>query len=177
MSIYSNLNKINKELKWELSLKNENQIPFLDKIVLNVWVWTYLTKWKTSIDDVIENVSLISWQKPLVIKAKLAVSNFKLRKWMSNWVKVTLRWEKMYNFLDKFINLVLPRVMDFRWLSKKFDKEWQYSVWLKDITIFNEINLEDISKTHWLQINFSIKNASRNNSYALLEKIWLPFKK
>jgi len=177
MSIYSNLNKINKELQSELSLKNENQVPSLEKIVLNVWVWTYLTKWKTSIDDVIENIALISWQKPLVIKAKLAVSNFKLRKWMSNWVKVTLRWEKMYNFIDKFINLVLPRLMDFRWLSKKLDKEWQYSIWVKDITIFNEVNLEDISKTHWLQINFSINNASKEKSYALLEKMWLPFKK
>jgi large subunit ribosomal protein L5 len=96
---------------------------------------------------------------------------------MSNWVKVTLRWERMYNFVDKLINLALPRVMDFKWLSKKFDKEWNYSVWIKDISMFNEINLEDISKTHWLQINFSIKNGSRENSLALLQKMWLPFKK
>ena len=177
MSIYSNLNKINEELKSELSLKNKNQVPSLEKIVLNVWVWSYLTKWKTSLDDVIENIAAISWQKPLIIKAKLAVSNFKLRKWMSNWVKVTLRWERMYNFLDKLNNLVIPRIMDFRWLSKKFDKKWQYSIWIKDITIFNEINLEDISKTHWLQINFSINNASKENSFALLSKMWLPFKK
>lgn len=177
MSTYSNLSKINKELQKELSFKNENQVPSLEKITLNVWVWTYLQRWKTSIDDVIENVSLISWQKPLLIKAKLAVSNFKLRKWMSNWLKVTLRWERMYDFVDKLRNLVLPRIMDFKWLSKKLDKEWQYSVWIKDVTIFNEINLEDISKTHWLQLNFSIKNAWKENSLALLEKIWLPFTK
>jgi len=177
MSIYSNLNKINGELKKDLSLKNENQVPSLEKITLNVWAWSYLLRWKTSIDDIIENISLISWQKPLIIKAKLAVSNFKLRKWMTNWVKVTLRWERMYNFLDKLINIVLPRVMDFSWLSKKLDKEWQYSIWVKDISIFNELNFEDISKTHWLQINFSIKNASKENSLALLQKIWLPFKK
>jgi len=177
MSIYSNLNKIKKDLQSELSLKNPNEVPSLEKVVLNVWIWSYLNKWKTSIDDVIENISSISWQKPLIIKAKMAVSNFKLRKWMSNWLKVTLRWKNMYNFLDKLINLVLPRVTDFKWLSKKFDKEWNYSIWLKDISVFNEINLEDISKTHWLQINFSIKNSSKDNSFALLEKMWLPFKK
>ncbi|MCD5382983.1 50S ribosomal protein L5 [Candidatus Gracilibacteria bacterium] len=177
MSIYSNLNKINEELKSELSLKNKNQVPSLEKIVLNVGVGSYLTKGKTSLDDVIENIAAISGQKPLIIKAKLAVSNFKLRKGMSNGVKVTLRGERMYNFLDKLNNLVIPRIMDFRGLSKKFDKKGQYSIGIKDITIFNEINLEDISKTHGLQINFSINNASKENSFALLSKMGLPFKK
>ena len=176
-SIYSRLDKINEELKKVLWLKNKYEVPRLEKIVINVWAWSSLTKWKNTIDEIVNNVSLIAWQKPIVIKTKIAVSNFKLRKWMANGVKVTLRWQRMYNFLDKLVNIVLPRTMDFKWTTKKFDNKWNYSIWIKDVTIFNEVLLDDISRTHWLQVNFSVVNWSKEKTYWLLKKFWIPFKK
>lgn len=166
------------KLKTQLWKKNIYQVPRLEKIVINVWAWTYLTKTWRTIDEIIENLSKITWRKPVVVNTKLSVSNFKLRKWMANGVKVTLRWDAMYNFLEKLITIVLPRIRDFRWIPKKtFDKVWNYSLWVKDITVFPEINLEDISKSHWLQINFSIKSQEKSESFELLKILWLPFEK
>jgi large subunit ribosomal protein L5 len=157
-----------KKVKWELVgklkeklwKKNVYEVPKIEKIVINVWIWTYLQRWSwRNAEEVVDNIAKVTWQKPVVINTKLSVSNFKLRKWAPNWVKVTLRWEKMYAFLDKLISIVFPRTRDFRWISKtSFDKDWNYVIWIKDIAVFPEINMEDISKTHWLQINFSINS-------------------
>lgn len=171
-------NEIVGKLKKELWKKNIYQVPKLKKIVINTWIWTYLTRsWRTC-EEVVENLTKIFWQKPIVINTKLSVSNFKLRQWMANWVKITLRWEKMFNFFEKLVNVVLPRIRDFRGVSKRtFDKTWNYSLWISDITVFPEINLEDISKTHWLQINFCIDAQEKAEAFELLKNLWLPFEK
>ena len=161
------------KLKELLKKWNIFEVPELEKIVVNVWVWSYLLKWKTSVDDVVENITKITWQKPIIVNAKLAVSNFKLRKWMPNWVRVTLRWNRMYDFLEKLIKVALPRARDFRWIPKKaFDQMWNYNLWLNDIWVFPEIELDDISKTHWVQITFSVKAKAKNESVELLTALW-----
>lgn len=167
------------ELKKVLWKKNDFEVPRLEKIVVNTWVWSYLQwGWWRSIDDVFENITKITWQKPVIVNSKLAVSNFKLRKWMANWIRVTLRWEKMYNFVEKLTNIALPRVRDFKWTSiKSFDKNWNYTIWLNDVTIFPEIALEDISKTHGLQINFSTSSKDKNWALELLKLLGIPFQK
>lgn len=166
------------QLKELLKKVNIYQVPELKKIVVNVWVWSYLLKWKTSVDDVVDNITKITWQKPTVVNSKLAVSNFKLRKWMPNWVRVTLRWNRMYDFVEKLINVSLPRARDFRWISKKaFDQSWNYNLWLSDVWIFPEIELDDIWKTHWVQITFSVKAQAKDESVELLKALWLPFEK
>ena len=171
--------KIIQELKIALKRKSIYQVPIINKLVINVWVWTYLLKAKTVVDDVVDNVSKITGQKPIVINSKLAVSNFKLKKWVPNWVKVTLRWKKMFDFIEKLISVWLPRERDFRWISKKsFDDRWNYNLWIKDVTIFPEVELDDISKTHWVQIVFSLANCdNKEDSQKLLKALWLPFEK
>lgn len=172
------LEKVSKDLQKKLWKKNIYQVPRITKITINSWVWTYIARWAwRNISDVVDNITNISGQKAIVIKAKLSVSNFKLRKWMSAWVKVTLRWDKMYWFIDKMTNIVFPRVRDFQWISKKLDKMWNYSIWLKDVSVFPEISLDDIWKTHWIQINFSIDTESKEDSFELLKTLNLPFKK
>jgi len=167
------------KLKKELGKKNDFEVPRLTKIVVNTWMWSYLQwGWWRSANDVVDNITKITWQKPVIVNSRLAVSNFKLRKWMPNWVRVTLRWDKMYNFLEKIINVALPRIRDFKWVSKKsFDKNWNYTLWLRDVTIFPEINLEDISKAHGLQLNFSTTSEDKNWALELLKHLGLPFQK
>lgn len=167
------------KLKKDLWKENDFEVPKLDKLVINVWVWSYLQNWSwRSVDDVVDNITKISWQRPVIVKSKIAVSNFKLRKWMSNWVRVTLRWDVMYNFVEKLVHIALPRVRDFKWVSKKaFDKNWNYTLWISDVTIFPEISLEDISKTHWLQLNFSTSASNKEEAWELLKNLGLPFQK
>lgn len=169
---------VSKQLLVLLGKKNVYELPKIKAVVVNVWVWTYLSKSWTSIDDVVANIAAITCSAPVIHKAKLAVSNFKLRKWMQCWVRVTLRWKKMYWFLEKIIKVVLPRVRDFRWIKKKsFDKLWNYSFWLSDVTVFPELHIEDINKTHWIQITIVIDSDSKENSFELLKLVWLPFQK
>ena len=178
MSLAKDITKITGDLKTSLNKKNIYQVPRIKKVIVNVWIWTYLLKWWTTADDIVDNITAITWQMPVVIKSKLAVSNFKLRKWVSNWVKVTLRSKKMYDFLEKLITITFPRERDFRWISKKsFDKSWNYSFGIKDVSVFPEISMDDISKVHWLQITISMDSESKEDSLELLQKIWLPFEK
>lgn len=170
--------KIMQELKQALWKNNSLALPKIDKIIVNVWVWSYLQKWKRTIEDVIDMITKITGQKPLVVNSRVSVSNFKLKKWVPNWIKVTLRWKKMFDFIEKLITVCLPRIRDFRWVSKKaFDTVWNYTLWISDITVFPEIDLDDISKSHWIQIVFSIKNSNKDDSFKLLKAIWLPFEK
>jgi len=170
--------KIVIELAKNLWIKNVMQYPRFEKIVLNMGIWTYVRAWWKDFSSLVNDLKLIAWQSPIVTYAKKSVSNFKLREWMPVWIKVTLRWDKMYAFLDKLVNIVLPRVRDFRWISPKaFDKAGNYNLWLKEHVIFPEVPQNDVVKPHWLQITIKMKVDKPEHAKSLLDWIGMPFKK
>lgn len=174
--------KYNKEviskIKEELWIKNIMQVPKLEKVVINMWIWTYIRTWNKDYSSLKEALALISGQEPVVKFAKKAISNFKLRAWMPVWLTVTLRGDNMYAFLEKLITIVLPRVRDFRWISKKsFDSEWNYNFWIKEHTIFPEVPHDDVVKSHGLQITIKTTATNIDAGRALLTELGLPFSK
>ena len=174
--------KYNKEivpaLQKSLEIKNIMDVPKLEKVVLNMWIWTYIRTGNKDFSSLKEHLALIAGQAPTVRYAKKAISNFKLRAGMPVGLSVTLRWEKMYDFLEKLIHVVLPRVRDFRGVSKKsFDSEGNYNFWIKEHSIFLEVPQDDVVKTHWLQITVKTKSRGPEDSRLLLEKMGFPFKK
>jgi len=172
------LNEIIPTLKEKLEIKNIMDVPKVEKVVLNMWIWTYIRSWNKDYSSLQEHLKLISWQAPTVRYAKKAISNFKLRAWMPVWLSVTLRWDRMYNFLEKLINIVLPRVRDFRWVNKKgFDKQWNFNFWIKEHTIFLEVPQDDVIKTHWIQITIKTTAQSAEAWKELLTNMWFPFSK
>jgi len=179
MSLREKYNKdIAPKLKEKLEIKNVMDIPKLEKVVLNMWIWTYVRSWNKDYSSLKEHLALIAWQQPTVRHAKKAISNFKLRAWMPVGLSVTLRWESMYNFLDKLVNVVLPRVRDFRWINKKgFDKQGNYNFWVKEHTIFLEVPQLDVVKTHGLQITVKTTAKDSESWKVLLEELGFPFSK
>jgi large subunit ribosomal protein L5 len=153
-------------------------VPKLEKVVLNMWIWTYVRSGNKDFSSLQEHLSLIAGQACTVRYAKKAISNFKLRAWMPVWLTVTLRGEAMYNFLEKLIHIVLPRVRDFRWINKKgFDNQGNYNFWIKEHSIFLEIPQNDVIKNHGLQI--TVKTTAKNKEAwrELLTKMEFPFAK
>ncbi len=172
------LNEVAPKLKEELGIKNVMEIPKIEKVVLNMWIWTYIRTGNKDFSSLKEHLDLIAGQASTVRYAKKAISNFKLRAWMPVGLSVTLRWERMYEFLYKLINVVLPRVRDFRGVNKNsFDKEWNFNFWIKEHTIFLEVPQTDVVKSHGLQI--TIKTTAKNKEAwrLLLEKLGFPFSK
>jgi len=172
------LKEIVPALKEKLELSNIMEVPKLEKIVLNMWIWTYVRSGNKDFSSLQEHLSLIAGQACTVRYAKKAISNFKLRAWMPVWLSVTLRGDAMYNFLEKLINVVLPRVRDFRWINKKgFDNQGNYNFWIKEHSIFLEIPHNDVIKNHGLQI--TVKTTAKNKEAwrELLTQMWFPFAK
>jgi len=174
--------KYNKEivpaLQKSLEIKNIMDVPKLEKVVLNMWIWTYIRTGNKDFSSLKEHLALIAGQAPTVRYAKKAISNFKLRAGMPVGLSVTLRWEKMYDFLEKLIHVVLPRVRDFRGVSKKsFDSEGNYNFWIKEHSIFLEVPQDDVVKTHGLQITVKTTAKSKEAGRQLLEQIGFPFSK
>lgn len=170
--------KVIPEVSKNLSISNPMQFPKFEKIVLNMWIGTYVRAWGKDFSSLQNDLKLIAWQSPIVTYAKKSVSNFKLREWMPVWIKVTLRWDRMYSFLEKLVKIVLPRVRDFRWISPQaFDKNWNYNLWLKEHTIFPEVPQNDVVKPHWLQITIKTNTQNKEHAKALLDWIGMPFKK
>jgi len=162
----------------KLELTNILSVPKIEKIVLNMWIWTYIRNWNKDYSSLVQDLALIAGQKPVVRYARKSVSNFKLREWMPVWLSVTLRWDRMYHFLDKLINIVLPRVKDFRWVNKNsFDSEWNFNFWIKEHTIFPEVPQTDVVKQHGLQITIKTKVVDKSHSKILLEEMGFPFSK
>lgn len=166
------LKKIRPELKKELKLKNVMEVPRLVKIVLNVGVSEADDKAMQKALNVLEN---ISGQKAVRRLARKSIAAFKLREGMPIGAKVTLRKEKMYNFLDKLINLTLPKVRDFHGVSKKLDGQGNYNLGIKDWFVFPEVPF-DISKMNGMNITFHISSQSDDHSRELLKKFKMPFK-
>lgn len=165
-------------LQKSLQIKNVNDIPKLEKVVLNMGIGTYIRNWNKDFSSLQEHLTLIAGQAPVVVHAKKAISNFKLRAGMPVGLTVTLRWDNMYEFLEKLIHVVLPRVRDFRWISKKsFDAEGNYNFGIKEHSIFLEVPQDDIVKSHWIQITVKTTAKTKEAWVELLTQMGFPFAK
>ena len=168
--------EIKEQLYSELSCKNINEVPKLEKIVLNMGVGE-ATSDKKKLESAINDLTLISGQKVSVTKAKKSVATFKLRDGMNIGCKVTLRKERMYEFLDRLINISLPRVRDFRGLSSKsFDGRGNYALGIKEQIVFPEINYDDVDTIRGLDIIICTSARNNEDGLALLKKFNFPFR-
>ena len=159
----------------KFSYKSVMQIPKIDKIVINVGCGEARENPK-AIDAVINDLGLITGQKPIVCNAKKSVANFKLREGMPNGVKVTLRGEKMYEFLDRFFNLALPRVRDFRGINpNSFDGRGNYSMGVKEQLIFPEIEYDKVDKVRGMDICIVTTAPTDEEARELLALMGAPF--
>jgi len=153
------------------------QVPKLEKISLNMGIGQATQDLKL-LQSAVNELELISGQRPVVTKAKKAISNFKLRQGMPIGCKVTLRRARMYEFLDRFINIVAPRIRDFRGFSdKSFDGRGNYTIGVKEQIIFPEIDVDKVSKISGLDITFVIKARNDDEARALLAEFGFPFTK
>ncbi len=168
--------KIRQQLQEEFSLNNINQTPVLTKIVINTGVGR-ATKDSKLIDQAMEIIARITGRRPLKRYASKSIAGFSLREKMPIGVSVTLRAAQADNFIQKLIWLVLPRVRDFQGISNKaFDKQGNYSLGIKDHTIFPEIDLDDILHPISLQINFVFKNGNTDMNLRYLQLLGMPIK-
>lgn len=159
------------------SYKNVMQVPKLQKIVVNMGVGAAVADSKI-LDEAVKDLETITGQKASIRKARKAISNFKLREGMNIGAMVTLRKEKMYEFMDRFINVALPRVRDFRGLSdKSFDGRGNYTMGIKEQIIFPEINVDKVTKVLGMDITFVTSAPTDNEAYELLKSFGFPFRK
>ena len=159
------------------SYKSVMQVPKLQKIVVNMGVGAAVADSKV-LDEAVRDLETITGQKANIRKAKKAISNFKLREGMNIGAMVTLRKEKMYEFLDRFINVALPRVRDFRGLSdKSFDGRGNYTIGVKEQIIFPEIDVDKVTKVLGMDITFVTSAPTDNEAYELLKSFGFPFRK
>lgn len=166
------------ELQKELDLKNINQVPKLSKIVINIGLGK--SKDDKKVFEVATNtLRKVTGQQPVQTEAKKSIAAFKLRKGNKVGLKVTLRGERMYEFIDRLISLVLPRLRDFHGVPvSAFDKQGNYSIGLKDQAVFPELSFEETTVLHGMQVNIVINNAQNiAQAKALLEKFGMPFEK
>lgn len=169
--------EIQPTLKKELNIKNNFEIPKVEKVVVSVGIGAYKED-KNAIDKIISEFQKVVGQKPKINRSKKAVSAFKLRIGQVVGLTATLRGERMFDFINRFVNVALPRVRDFRGLnSESFDGQGNYTVGLKDYSIFPEIRYEDVTHPFGLEVNVKIKARSREEARLLLEKIGFPFSK
>tara|TARA_B100000674_G_scaffold136737_1_gene106373 strand:- start:261 stop:815 length:555 start_codon:yes stop_codon:yes gene_type:complete len=169
-------NEIKNSLKEKYGFKNLNMSPELEKIVINMGLGIDGNDNKI-IKSCEEDLSKITGQKPVVTKFKKSISNFKTRKDTKAGLKVTLRKNKMYEFIDRLVNIALPRIKDFRGLSTKgFDRFGNYTFGVKEHIIFPEVNFDKVDKIRGLDISIIIKSISNEHSLELLKKFNFPFK-
>ncbi|MFY0643808.1 MAG: 50S ribosomal protein L5 [Bacteroidia bacterium] len=170
-------NEIVGKLKEKHNYSNVMQIPKLTKICLNQGIGDGVAD-KKLVDTAVEEMSLIAGQKAVPTYSKKAISNFKLREDMAIGCRVTLRGEKMYEFLDRLVNVALPRVRDFRGVSDKgFDGRGNYSVGIPEQIIFPEIDIDKVSRMNGMDITFVTTAKSDVECHSLLTELGLPFKK
>lgn len=171
-------NEIVPKLQQTLGVKNIMAVPKVTKITLNSGIGPFLKAGKGDFDFVVENIVKITGQKPVITKSKKAISNFKIRENNPVGVTVTLRGKRMYDFLNKLVNIIFPRVRDFRGLSEKsFDGQGNFSVGFKEHTVFPEISPDDVIKLHGLQICINTNAGNDEKGLELLKAMGFPFKK
>lgn len=163
-------------LQEEFKYENVMQIPRLEKIVVNMGVGDATADAKL-MDSAVAELTLITGQKPVIRKARKSISNFKLRAGVNIGCMVTLRGDYMWEFVDRLFNIAIPRIRDFRGVSpKSFDKFGNYTLGVREQTIFPEIDLDKVTSVRGMNITFVIKNAnSSEESRALLRKLGMPF--
>lgn len=169
--------EVRKQLVEKLKLDNPMSVPQLKKVVINVGVGEAISS-RTVIDKVQEQVTLIAGQKPVVTKARKSVSAFKVRKGFPIGVKVTLRGDKMYAFIEKLIRIVIPRLRDFRGLPHSIvDQNGNLNVGFTEQTVFPEIDFDKIDKLRGLEVTIVTNAKSQEKGKALFETMGVPFKK
>ncbi len=169
--------KIVPELTKEFNYTSVMQVPKLEKIVINMGVGegSQDSKW---IEAAVKDLELIAMQKPVVTKARKSIAGFKIREGQPIGVKVTLRGENMYNFMEKLVKIALPRVRDFRGISKTaFDGKGNYTLGVKEQLIFSEINYDDVAKVRGMDIVFVTTAKTNEEAKCLLSAFGMPFRK
>ena len=168
--------KIKTNLKDKFGYKNIYMVPKIQKIVLNMGLGIDGNDSKI-LKSCQDDLAQIAGQKPVITKFKKSISNFKTRKDTNSGLKVTLRKNKMYEFIDRLVNIALPRIKDFRGLSNKgFDKFGNYTFGVKEHIIFPEVNFDKVDKVRGLDITIVIKSMDKKHSYELLKRLNFPFK-
>ncbi len=170
-------NEVVPALKKEFGYKNPMEVPHLEKVILNVGLGEAVSNSKL-IEVVANEIGAITGQKAVVTKAKKSIASFKLRQGMPIGVMVTLRRDRMYEFLDRLMNVALPRVRDFRGVSPKaFDGKGNYALGIKEHIIFPEISIDKIEKIYGLNICVVTSAKTDDEARALLAKLGMPFRK
>lgn len=169
------LSEVLPALKTTLGRSNIHSLPKLDKIVVNMGVGE-ATQEKKFLETAVDALGQITGQKPLVTKARKAISGFRLRENLAIGCKVTLRGRRMYEFMDRLISLALPRVRDFRGVNRKaFDGHGNYSLGLQEQLVFPELNPDKFTRVQGMNITFVIKNSTDHESREFLSRMGMPF--
>ena len=167
-------NEIVGKLMSKLSLKNKHDVPKIEKIILNMGLGEDASDGK-KLKACTEDMSLIAGQKPVITKFKKSISNFKTRKGSNAGVKVTLRSKKMYEFLDRLVNIALPRIKDFRGLPVKgIDSSYNYSFGIKEHIVFPEVNFDKVDKIRGLDITIVTSSKNKEGTFELLREFNFP---
>ena len=170
-------NDVTAKLVEQFNYTSVMQVPKVDKIVVNMGVGDPTTNAK-NLDKAVDELTLLSGQKPIITKAKKSIAGFRIREGMPIGAKVTLRGEKMYDFLDKLITVSLPRVRDFQGISNKsFDGRGNYTLGVKEQLIFPEISYDNVDKVRGMDIVIVTTANTDEESHALLKELGMPFKK
>lgn len=166
------------ELHEKYEYSNVMQIPRLEKIVVNMGVGD-ANQEARFMEMAVEELGIVTGQRPSIRKAKKSISNFKLREGQNIGCMVTLRGDRMYEFMDRLFNIAMPRVRDFRGISDtSFDARFNFTIGIKEQTIFPELNIDKVTRVRGMNITFVIRNSgSREESYDLLQKLGLPFRR
>ena len=165
------------DIQKKFSMKNKFMVPKIEKVVLNMGLGADAND-KKIVQNCIEDISLISGQKPVITKFKKSISNFKTRKNSTAGVKVTLRSNRMYEFIDRLVNIALPRIKDFQGLSANgFDNFGNYTFGIKEHIIFPEINFDKVDRIRGMDITLCTTGNNKKISFALLKAMNFPFSK
>lgn len=167
--------EVKKQLQERFGYANPMMIPALLKVVINMGI-AEASKDKNQIQDCVKELTALSGQKPIITKAKNAISNFKLREGQPIGIKVTLRGKRMYDFIDRFFNIACPRIRDFRGFTPKCDGRGNYSLGLDDQQIFPDINLDEVKRSQGMNITFVTSAKTDEECVELLRQLGLPFK-
>jgi len=160
----------------EFSLSNTLSAPRLDKVVVSMGVGR-ATQERKRLEDAARDIALITGQKAMITRAKKSVSNFKLRKGMEIGCMVTLRGARMYEFLDRLMNVAMPRIRDFRGAAKNFDRAGNYSLGVNDISIFPEVNIDALEFPQGLNVAMVVSNSNPEKTARMLELFGMPFRR
>jgi large subunit ribosomal protein L5 len=168
--------RVRPALMTEFGFDNAFRVPRLEKVVLNVGLGE-APKQPKLLDSIVEELTLISGQKPLVTRARKAISNFGIREGMPIGASVTLRGARMYEFVDRFINTAVPRIRDFRGLpTRSFDGRGNYTLGIKEQMIFPEIEYDKVQKIHGMDIVFVTTTNKDNEALSLMRELGMPFR-